>query len=201
MVRFKNRYQLCELVWVDGHVDESLNSSALYTAVREVLIAMFGDWGYASVLTSFQVKYWNYHTNLCIVRSARDHYRMVWTAMTFATRIKGRAVTFRSLHVSGTIRSCQQAAIRHTRAVLALTQNAKTESAPAGTVPTVLTTTGEPVATPLVAPSALTKSIPLVSTATPVTSEPAMATRAAGLKRKAEQLLQQAETEIRALET
>lgn len=61
------------------------------------------------------VKYFSPHTNLGIVRVARDHFRMIWAGITFITKIKGRECLVRVLHVSGTIKKAQQATIRHDR--------------------------------------------------------------------------------------
>jgi hypothetical protein len=100
-MRFKNRYLLAEVVWDDGRVDETLSTNSLYHAIRDALVKHFGDWGLACVLQSFQgtphllmfaslhfaltpgylhvcvVKYFNHLTNLCIIRSGRDHHQMV----------------------------------------------------------------------------------------------------------------------------
>ncbi len=78
------------------------------------------------------VKYWNHLTNLCIIRCARDNYKMVWTAVTMINTLNQRSVLFRLVHLGGTaqpppatattcldaaaraagsVRSCQKAAI------------------------------------------------------------------------------------------
>ncbi len=54
MVRFKNRYLLCEVVWADGRIDESVSGNTLYYAIRDALVRHFGDFGIAAVLQSFQ---------------------------------------------------------------------------------------------------------------------------------------------------
>jgi hypothetical protein len=45
---------------------------------------------------------------------------MIWTAMTFITRLKGRDCILRVLHVSGTIKKAQMATIRIDREKLEL---------------------------------------------------------------------------------
>jgi len=54
MVRFKNRYFLCEIIWEDGSRDTSLTTGDVYTAIRDVVSLNFGDYGMGSVLTSLQ---------------------------------------------------------------------------------------------------------------------------------------------------
>ena len=48
------------------------------------------------------VKYWNHLTNLCIIRCARDYYKMVWTAVTMINTLNQRSVLFRLVHLGGT---------------------------------------------------------------------------------------------------
>jgi ribonuclease P/MRP protein subunit POP5 len=49
------------------------------------------------------VKYWNHLTNLCIIRCARDYYKMVWAAVTMINTLNQRSVLFRLVHLGGTV--------------------------------------------------------------------------------------------------
>ncbi|KAL6078490.1 Ribonuclease P/MRP protein subunit POP5 [Balamuthia mandrillaris] len=116
MVRFKNRYILVELRWREpATVDPSLDSGKILRALRNQISNDFGDWGLGAVSQSLQVKYFNHQTNMCIIRCPRDHYQMVWSALTLMTALNERPLILASLHVAGTIRSCQKAAIQHDR--------------------------------------------------------------------------------------
>merc|ERR1711879_212904 len=111
MVRFKNRYLLVELVWGDGMVDSSISSENLKREVKHQIQLNFGDFGVGLIQATLQVKYWNHLTNLCIIRCARDYYKMVWAAVTMISTLNQRSVLFRLVHLGGSVRSCQKAAI------------------------------------------------------------------------------------------
>lgn len=132
MVRFKNRYLLVELVWGDGMVDSSISAENLKREVKHQIQLNFGDFGVGLVQATLQgtprfpspkgtlcafpssshlliirphlpsVKYWNHLTNLCIIRCARDYYKMVWTAVTMINTLNQRSVLFRLVHLGGT---------------------------------------------------------------------------------------------------
>ena len=58
-------------------------------------------------------------TSLTIIRIARPHYRLVWSAITLLNSINGQAVLPRVVAVSGTIKKLQNAAIAYHRGVTA----------------------------------------------------------------------------------
>lgn len=71
-MRLKNRYLLLELKWKDGRVDESMQESAIQTAIRDSIGVNFGDYGVALCTGALQVKYYNPLTGMCMLRCARD---------------------------------------------------------------------------------------------------------------------------------
>ena len=71
-MRLKNRYLLLELKWKDGRVDESMQESAIQTAIRDSIGVNFGDYGIALCTGALQVKYFNALTGMCVLRCARD---------------------------------------------------------------------------------------------------------------------------------
>ena len=108
MVRFKNRYLLCNFFWEDNKVDPRIRNQDIYSAARESIGTNFGDFGTGVVLSSLSVKYWNPVTGLAIVRVTRDHFRMLWMALTLITHISSRKVKISVIHVAGTIRTCEK---------------------------------------------------------------------------------------------
>jgi ribonuclease P/MRP protein subunit POP5 len=62
------------------------------------------------------VKYFSPATSTAIVRVSRDHYRLVWAALTFSTQLPKpvfqQPCVFQVVKVSGTIRKAEEAAIR-----------------------------------------------------------------------------------------
>ncbi|KAL4419534.1 hypothetical protein ABPG77_005765 [Micractinium sp. CCAP 211/92] len=109
MVRFKNRYMLFEVCWKDGRYDDTITEAALLATFRDSLQQNFGDFGLGCALASFQVKYYNPVSNLCIVRCSRDEYRQVWATLCLLTEVHHRAVLLRLLRLTGTVAACQKA--------------------------------------------------------------------------------------------
>jgi len=118
MVRFKNRYLLAELRWEDGRRPDTVTGYNLLNAIKDSLQYNFGDFGLGSNLQSLQVKYFNPTTNMCIVRCNRDHHNIVWAALSFIGVIAKHSVSIHVLHVGGTVKLCQKAAIAYDREVM-----------------------------------------------------------------------------------
>ncbi|KAF9261405.1 hypothetical protein L218DRAFT_961414 [Marasmius fiardii PR-910] len=134
MVRFKNRWLLIEFLPVHGSedgvkIDLSTTSSTriqsqiegkhIWAAIKQSVISNFGDVGWGSVGLSLNVKYFSPITRICIVRVARDHHKIAWGAVTLLKSIEGVGVLPNVIHISGTIKHAQLAAIEHNRIVIA----------------------------------------------------------------------------------
>jgi len=123
MVRFKNRWILVEFLpvpygeFVPG--PDSLTSKQIYAALKQSVIVNFGDTGWGAVGSSLNVKYHSPATNICIIRVARDPYRIAWGAVTLLSSIDGKKYIPNVVHVSGTIKHVQLAAVEHNRKVIA----------------------------------------------------------------------------------
>jgi ribonuclease P/MRP protein subunit POP5 len=118
-MRFKNRYLVVQLLFSPPSLTlPSLTSYQLFRDIRQSLLTNFGEFGYGQCHSSLQVKYLNQRTGLAIVRSPRDDSDIVRTALLLLKDVGGEPCTVRVLHVGGTIRSCQKAAVKWTRTVL-----------------------------------------------------------------------------------
>ena len=120
MVRFKNRYLVCEIKWEDSKYDPNVKNKDIYESIRESLAINFGDHGTGLLLNSlsgnfYVVKYWNPATNICIVRCLRDEFRILWCSLTFISHIRGRKVRIKVVYTGGTIRSCQKFVVKQIR--------------------------------------------------------------------------------------
>ncbi|KAA8894246.1 ribonucleases P/MRP protein subunit POP5, partial [Sphaerosporella brunnea] len=129
MVRYKARYLLFNVLYphapasitaatssLDFHApsDPSISPSELATLIRDTLSTNFGDWG-AGVAGGLSVKYFSPATSTGIVRVGREHYRLVWAALTYVREIKGRPCVLRVVHVSGTIKKAELEAVRRAK--------------------------------------------------------------------------------------
>lgn len=81
-------------------------------AIKDSILVNFGECGMASSLGSFQVKYVNPITKLCIIRASREEHQKVWSAITLVTSIGNCPVLFNLLDLSGCIRACKTAAMK-----------------------------------------------------------------------------------------
>ncbi|KAM0790545.1 hypothetical protein ACM66B_003413 [Microbotryomycetes sp. NB124-2] len=137
MVRFKHRYLLVELLFPavieheheldlkqqqqgdDQDVMEApavpvvgfLNESAIVQTLRDSLAVNFGDVGAGEVGGTFSIKYFSQTTHMAIIRVSRQHFRTLWAALTLLRALQGQPVIARVVHVGGTIRKTQHAAI------------------------------------------------------------------------------------------
>ncbi|XP_051150022.1 probable ribonuclease P/MRP protein subunit POP5 [Andrographis paniculata] len=117
MVGFKNRYMVME-VFLDPNKDLSADDPIIITqfnlskAVKDSILSNFGECGLASSTNSFQVKYVNPLTKLCIFRTSKEDYQKVWAAVTLVRTIGNCPVVFNLLDLSGSIKACKTAALK-----------------------------------------------------------------------------------------
>nr|XP_006114818.1 ribonuclease P/MRP protein subunit POP5 [Pelodiscus sinensis] len=70
------------------------------------------------------VKYLNAYTGIVLLRCRKDFYRLLWSALPFVTYLENRnqrySCFFNTLHVGGTIRTCQKFLVQYNRKQLLL---------------------------------------------------------------------------------
>ncbi|PLB47518.1 hypothetical protein P170DRAFT_385256 [Aspergillus steynii IBT 23096] len=155
MVRLKHRYLLLDILYPDpsswpstapqrklasaqsqsqiqihAPTSDALTQGLLAKMVREEVAEIFGDWGVGRLGSGLSVKYLSPATSTAIIRCPRASYRLVWTALTYMSRVpeygnpsrsKGagpaltRPCVFRVIRVSGTMRKAEEEAIRRAR--------------------------------------------------------------------------------------
>ncbi|KAL4923927.1 Rpp14/Pop5 family protein [Aspergillus undulatus] len=160
MVRVKHRYLLIDILYPDpssalkssnssrkengngpqpqlrihAPTSDALTPSLLAKMVRDEVAEIFGDWGVGRLggvgAGGVSVKYLSPATSTAIIRCPRASYRLVWTALTYMTRVPdisdgkfkrvdlanmSRPCVFRVVRVSGTIRKAEEEAVRRAR--------------------------------------------------------------------------------------
>jgi len=100
------------------YLDPSFQSWSLQHALKEAMLSHFGEYGYGRVSNSLQVRYLNALTSTAILRIARDDSRCMAAILAFLTKIRDKSLLIRTIHVGGTIRSCQKECIKLQRARL-----------------------------------------------------------------------------------
>ncbi|KAK9333240.1 ribonuclease P/MRP protein subunit [Lipomyces starkeyi] len=90
---------------------DAVTLNAVNAAFRDAVNRNFGDLGAGLVRASVSLKYFSQATSTGIIRVSRDHYRIVWAALTFLNEIAGVKVMITVDHISGTMRKCEKVAI------------------------------------------------------------------------------------------
>ncbi|KAK4544341.1 hypothetical protein LTR36_004232 [Oleoguttula mirabilis] len=151
MVRIKHRYLLLNILYPDqktanvriagrpGEQDvpysvqfrqpssDQLTPQILLRIIRDGVATLFGDYGSGKVSSSLQIKYFSPATSTAIIRISRDHYRLVWAALSFVTRLPkplDQPCVIQVVRVSGTIKKAEEEAIRRARISIRRAQRA-----------------------------------------------------------------------------
>ncbi|XP_077995236.1 ribonuclease P/MRP protein subunit POP5-like [Glandiceps talaboti] len=128
MVRFKNRYILCELVMESDRLVYPIEQKDIYFAVKQAIERCHGDYGAGVTQGGLSVKYLNTYTKTVLIRVRRDHHKLLWSALPFIKSIGKQQVFLHSLHIGGTIRSCQKFLTKYGRQQLVvLLQKCRTQ--------------------------------------------------------------------------
>uniref|UniRef100_A0A8C5J5B1 POP5 homolog, ribonuclease P/MRP subunit n=1 Tax=Junco hyemalis TaxID=40217 RepID=A0A8C5J5B1_JUNHY len=105
MVRFKNRYVLCEVISEDPRCRQCIEDRVLGLAVRDAITRVHGDYGLACCSISFTVKYLNAYTGTVLLRCRKDSYRLLCSALPFVRHLESRGQRYpcslNTLHVGG----------------------------------------------------------------------------------------------------
>ncbi|KIY46037.1 hypothetical protein FISHEDRAFT_66541 [Fistulina hepatica ATCC 64428] len=118
MVRFKNRWFLVEFLPISSK-NAAFEGKQIWNALKQCILHNFGDAGWGAVAMSLTVKYYSPTTNVCIIRVGRDQHRIAWAGLTLLTTVDGVPVIPHVVHLSGTIKHAQLAAVTHNREVIA----------------------------------------------------------------------------------
>ncbi|KAF9074473.1 hypothetical protein BDP27DRAFT_1381302 [Rhodocollybia butyracea] len=119
MVRFKNRWLLVEFIPTsssasilsipDTNPNLDSDGKQIFAALKKSVLSHYGTLdGYYSPVT-----------NICIIGVGREHHKIAWGAVTMLSDIDRVKCIPHVIHVSGTIKQVQLAAIAHNREVIA----------------------------------------------------------------------------------
>lgn len=152
MVRLKHRYLLVNFLYpspsttpsktptalpdvVDFHKPSSdkLTAGLLIKILRESIADLFGDYGAGMTSGTLAIKYFSPATSTAIIRVSRNHYRLVWAALTFLTHLPhpvNQDCVAQVVRVSGTIRKAEEEAIRRAKQAILQAKRAAGDGAP-----------------------------------------------------------------------
>jgi ribonuclease P/MRP protein subunit POP5 len=130
MVRLKHRWLLVEILYPNetstvpfSAPSHNVTTKILLDALRQQISYNFGDHGNGLVSSSLSIRYFSGATSTGIIRVARDHFRMIWAALTFIKELGGRECVITVRRVSGTIKKAEEEILRRDKRSL---QMAKT---------------------------------------------------------------------------
>ena len=113
-MRFKRRYFCVEIIFQDDFNVlnkiqwHKLKHTHLAEAIHQSIERLYGDFGMATMMPSFSVIYFNSITNIAMLRTSRDLQKKFANLLTFTQRIGQFNVTFRTVHISGSIKKCKK---------------------------------------------------------------------------------------------
>lgn len=119
-MRYKRRY-ICAEVEFDKYTLAKTNKlyvhklrhTNLTKAISDAYKRYYGDYGLATFLPSFSVMYYNAYTNIAIMRTSRDAYKNFLKVLSLLKIIGSDEVTFKILHLAGSVRLCKKFLLRH----------------------------------------------------------------------------------------
>jgi ribonuclease P/MRP protein subunit POP5 len=125
MVRLKHRWLLFEIIYPnEGSVipfsapSQNVTTRTILDGLRQQVAYNFGDHGAGLTAPSLSVRYFSAATNTGVIRVARDHYRMVWAALTFIPELGGRECLVTVRRVSGTVKKAEEETLKRDKTAL-----------------------------------------------------------------------------------
>ncbi|XP_074651488.1 ribonuclease P/MRP protein subunit POP5-like [Tubulanus polymorphus] len=116
MVRLKNRYLLCEIIYEnENSVSTSLTAFKILNCLKDAVLQIHGVYGGSLLKASISVKYFNEKTNIVLIRAARGSHKLLQSAMTFVQKIGDYSAFFNTIHIGGTIQSCQKFLMKYNK--------------------------------------------------------------------------------------
>nr|POE72252.1 ribonuclease p/mrp protein subunit pop5 [Quercus suber] len=115
---------------------DQVNPKLISKVIKDGVADLFGDYGSGKIASSLFIKYFSPATSTMIIRVSRDHYRLVWTALTYVTRLPqpvDQVCVMQVVRVSGTIRKAEEEAIRRARLSIRCAQKVVARSKPGAT--------------------------------------------------------------------
>lgn len=133
MVRLKDRYILFQILYPPNKDDEnlinyskseteilmvlhqsthfSIDKNVISNHIKKVVLDSYGEYGLGKIEMSFSIKYFSNKTSTGIIRCGRLSFEMIIAAFVLTNRILNYEVILKCVHVSGTIKKCENHSI------------------------------------------------------------------------------------------
>lgn len=96
----------------------AINARSIANLLRNVIQDHFGDFGGGTIGLLIIVKYFSNRTSTGIIRCSRTNFHQVMAALALVTKVDNFDVVMRCVHVSGTIKKCEQFSIRRSKQLI-----------------------------------------------------------------------------------
>lgn len=96
----------------------SITARAIALILRHTIEDHFGELAAGTIALLIIVKYFSNKTSTGIIRCNRQNFHQVVAAMALVTKMDCLDVVMRCVHVSGTIRKCEQFSIRNNKKLM-----------------------------------------------------------------------------------
>lgn len=106
------------LLSLHGTSASSINARSIASLLKDVIEDHFGDFGGGTVGLLIIVKYFSNKTSTGIIRCSRTNFHQVMAALALVTKLDNYDVVMRCVHVSGTIRKCEEFSIKRNRQLI-----------------------------------------------------------------------------------
>jgi len=113
MVVTSTRFLVVRVQLLDGRPPPTL--AVLNSAIRDSIHENFGDFGAGLVLTSFHTRHYSSHAELCCVRVARQHERMVRGSISLVRFIQRQSAILTVVQACGSGRTLRRAMLARLR--------------------------------------------------------------------------------------
>lgn len=101
----------------------SINVKTILNVIRKSLLDHYGDVGAGKAGMLLNVKYFSNRTSTGILRCGRDQSDYIIGAMSLIEKMENNYVIIRCLHVSGTIKKCEEYSIERTKQLINAIKN------------------------------------------------------------------------------
>lgn len=127
MVRVKSRYFVVHVTTASGKL-AAVSEKAIYSALQQSATRAHGENGASMTAgVALQVRCFDRHSGICIIRSDRATHQDIWTALTLVTKIGAEPAACRVLRIAGSVRTLKPTVFKlnkeRLRRILALSES------------------------------------------------------------------------------
>lgn len=98
----------------------NISQKTLTQAIRTVIQDHYGDFGAGTAGMQFAIKYFSNKTSTGILRCGRLSFQIVVAALALMNKLGDEDVIVRCIHVSGTIKKCEEYSIKRNRDLMSV---------------------------------------------------------------------------------